>query len=194
MRIFSTYIHQNNNEVMADNLYEDSLNILDKVKEDNKRYENGKTTFYHEKQEINLEVRWCHLKDYILTEAHKYLRFLKSNDYKLKIHQIWLSEMNKGGNHPLHVHVGSILSGTFYIHVPENSGQIEFQRHEWMSDPFERIKFTEYNEYNADIWKFEPKKGDLYIWKSDLPHLVEKNNSDSRISVSFNIGIDNERT
>ena len=187
-RLFSTTVHQSNNTEMADKLYEDSIEILSKIDIDEVKYKNGKTTYF-EYTKLEDYSSYKNLMIYILDETKKYLNDLKVIDIPVKITSIWLSEMNKGGSHTLHNHAGSILSGTFYINVPENSGPICFQRHEWMSDPFLQLKFSEYSEVNINMLRYNPKKGDILIWKSDLPHTVLENNSDSRLAVSFNIGI-----
>ena len=185
MNVFSTYIHKSNNIQLADSLYDECKNILNNTNSHND-YENGKTTYF----DMNLKLN-NNFFMFIMQEAEKYLEHIKSKKYNLTLDNVWLSELNNDGEHGLHVHTGSILSGTFYVHTPEGSGNLCFSRHEWASDPFSLLEFKEYNQYNSLQWNFTPNKGDLYIWKSDLPHRVTRNKNDSRITISFNIGVEN---
>ena len=64
------------------------------------------------------------------------------------------------------------------------------------------FNYEQYNQYNSSEWRFPAEKGGIIIWKSDLPHSVDLNMSESRIAISFNlkiytnenVGVDNERT
>jgi uncharacterized protein (TIGR02466 family) len=97
--------------------------------------------------------------------------------------------MYKYGSHGQHGHPGSQLSGTFYVHVEPNSADIILCRHECLGDPLAHYDYSEYNNYNSNEWRIPAEKGNILIWKSDLPHFVETNESDSRIAISFNLGI-----
>ena len=49
------------------------------------------------------------------------------------------------------------------------------------------IKSKTYNQFNSLVWRFPSKPGLLLLWKSNLLHSVDYNNSDKRIAISFNI-------
>ena len=189
--LFTTGIHKANNSELADSLYDACKKALDEISNDDE-YENGKTTFFN----LNVIKKYKEFDafyNFINEELNKYIENLNidKTNLNLKFKGVWVSEMYKHGNHGLHVHTnGSIFSGNFYVYAPENSGELSFNRHEWMSDPWSLIKFTKHDKYNSVEWNFKPVKGDLYIWKSDLPHRVKNNKNDSRIAISFNIGFD----
>jgi len=189
MDIFITKIHRANNKKLADELYLPCKQVL-KDCDFHDTYKNGKTTFFNNKILENNED-FGKLYKYISSQIFLYISDLDvdKKDLELNIKGSWVSEMYQNGDHGMHVHTNeSLLSGNFYIHTPENSGKLVFSRHEWMSDPFCLLRFNNPNSSNSIEWSFTPKKGDLYIWKSDLPHRVETNKNYSRIAISFNVG------
>ena len=191
MDLFTTKIHKSNNEKLADELYHPCKKILESCDE-NELYTDGKTTFFSHTI-LDDNKNFFKFYNYISTEVFNYLTDLDvdKTNLKLKINNSWVSEMYYNGYHGMHVHThGNVLSGNFYIHAPHGSGDLIFTRHEWMSDQTSSLKINSYNKYNSKEWSFTPNKGDLYIWKCDLPHRVDKNKNNSRIAISFNIGFD----
>jgi len=102
--------------------------------------------------------------------------------------QIWVNINKKGDYNGRHAHTSTsvILSGTYYVSVPENSGGIRFwdPRGVYMASMPDHIEF-----HGGCTWhKLEPKTGMLLFFPSWLEHDVEPNMSDQdRISISFNI-------
>ena len=100
---------------------------------------------------------------------------------------IFASEMHKGDTHRIHTHQNAILSGVFYLSVPENSADINFY------DPRPFRKFVSYpvvqqTEATWESVRFSPTKGLLLIWESWIEHEVPVNNSDDgRITLVFNM-------
>ena len=191
MDLFVTKIHRSTNEELADKLYLPCKSILESC-EEHEGFMNGKTTFFSQNM-LDDKRNFHEFYEYISKQILEYLTDLNidKTNLELKIKNSWVSEMYYGGHHGLHVHThNSILSGNFYIHAPHGSGNLVFVRHEWMSDPMTLLEVNNYDKYNSKEWSFVPKKGDLYLWKSDLPHKVSKNNNDSRIAISFNVGFD----
>lgn len=90
-----------------------------------------------------------------------------------------------------------IWSGTYYVKVPENSGNLFFTKHN--PDAFTDIKSTKIpsvflkNEFNKNlqtIREITPEEGRVYFWLSDMWHGVTENKSQNdRLSISFNIGL-----
>ena len=189
MDLFTTKIHRSSNEKLADKLYLPCKSILESCNEHD-LYTNGKTTFFSQTI-LDDKENFGEFYEYISKEVFSYLTDLNidKTKLKLKINNSWVSEMYYNGYHGMHVHTHkSIFSGNFYIHTPHGSGDLTFSRHEWMSDPISLLRVNSYDKYNSKEWSFTPKKGDLYIWKCDLPHRVDKNKNNSRIAISFNIG------
>ena len=94
----------------------------------------------------------------------------------------------------------SIISGTFYVRVPENSGDLTFHagREDYAQMAYEpaQVRIPEMffksqkNMHVRPVYRVKPQEGDLLFWFSDLMHGVEQNKSDeNRISISFNLGL-----
>ena len=96
----------------------------------------------------------------------------------------WVNKNPKGTYHNLHKHPNSVLSGVYYIDVPENSSGLTFH------DPRERhlrLKPSVENEFTATQAVVGVSSGDLLLFPSDIYHEVTKNEADGmRISLAFN--------
>ena len=99
------------------------------------------------------------------------------------ISSMWLNVQGTNGFNHTHVHSGGWYSGVFYLKCCEKSGNITF------TDPRPGAEMSLYHQFtNGEIQTISPKPGDLILFPSWLPHLVEPNYSnDDRISVAFNI-------
>jgi len=94
----------------------------------------------------------------------------------------------------------SVLSGTFYVNVPTDSGELVFHsgREDYAQMPNEAsiVRIPEIffkntkNMHIRPVYRVIPNDGDLLLWFSDVIHGVEVNKSDeNRISISFNLGL-----
>lgn len=191
MNIFSTYIQIDKDKNVANNLLNTCKKILSDTPYDEK-YEYGKTTFFNKFNLDKYNKEFKPLYDLIMKNAFQYCKNMKiKNVSNITLNAIWISEMKKFGHHKVHVHNRySELSGNFYVHTDINSSDIIFYRHEYLSDPLSSFEYEEYNEYNSNEFRVPVEKGKILIWKSDLPHSVDLNKSNSRISISFNLGIE----
>jgi uncharacterized protein (TIGR02466 family) len=107
---------------------------------------------------------------------------LQLADFQL---QSWVNMHDRGGFNFLHVHEGCLLSGCFYLKVPQHSGHLVFRdpRAGVVHGP---IKGGVPNGY-ADI-HLTPDAGLLVLFPSWMEHYVEPHGSDEpRISISFNV-------
>jgi uncharacterized protein (TIGR02466 family) len=96
-----------------------------------------------------------------------------------------------GGAHPPHSHPESILSGCFYLKVPENSSPIIF------NDPRSYRKYIQYPPvFGLDRSRYSllpeyvvnPSEGLLLVWPSWLEHQVPPSSiNEERIVVAFNM-------
>lgn len=107
---------------------------------------------------------------------------------ELEIHNIWMNINYPGGYNHLHHHVGSVLSGVYYVNAEPQQGNIQFER----SDNAEyhiptNVAQTTY--YTSTRATYAAKTGALYVFPGWLKHSVQGNRSNAdRISVSFNYG------
>jgi uncharacterized protein (TIGR02466 family) len=100
---------------------------------------------------------------------------------KPRLDSLWVNLLKSGGHHSGHIHPHSIISGTFYVEVPRNSGAIRFE------DP--RLPLMMAAPPRADSFvTVEPRPGLLLMWESWLRHevLPGGGGKGERLSVSFN--------
>ena len=82
------------------------------------------------------------------------------------ITDVWTNVNLPHGYNRKHTHIGANIAGCFYLKVPANSGDIEFETGE----------------------RFTPTAGDIFWWDASIPHWVHENESDEvRYSIAFNI-------
>jgi uncharacterized protein (TIGR02466 family) len=98
--------------------------------------------------------------------------------------QSWVNLHDRGGFNFLHMHEGSLLSGSFYLEVPAGSGALTFR------DPrpgvlHSMIKGSVPNGH-ADI-HLTPSTGLLVLFPCWMEHYVEPHEGDEpRICIAFN--------
>ncbi len=100
---------------------------------------------------------------------------------------IWVNVMPEGGSHTSHIHTNSVISGTYYVSVPQGAGPIVYEdpRHALMMAAPQRLA-TAPREMKSHISE-TPEAGTVLMWESWLRHEVPLNKADGlRISVSFN--------
>lgn len=106
---------------------------------------------------------------------------------KPKLDSLWVNVMKPGGSHSGHLHPHSIISGTFYVVVPEGAGAIKFEDPRLamlMAAPPRREAAPEALRPFVYI---EPKPGMVLLWESWLRHEVLPSTAKAeRVSVSFN--------
>ncbi len=106
---------------------------------------------------------------------------------RLKLDNIWVNILDPGGSHSGHIHPHCVISGTYYVAVPDGASAIRFE------DPRLPLMMAAPAPHedallaNQRFVYFAPKAGDLLMWESWLRHEVPPNRAASpRISVSFN--------
>jgi uncharacterized protein (TIGR02466 family) len=108
---------------------------------------------------------------------------------ELKLSSYWFSINTFGDYTSLHNHRDSILSGVFYIDIPdENMGNINFERSDDAS--YHLPPLETYNNFTGEKASYEPQTGRVLIFPSWLKHSVDGCRSKkNRIAVSFNYGV-----
>ena len=106
---------------------------------------------------------------------------------KPRLDSLWVNLLNSGGHHSGHIHPHSIISGTFYVEVPANSGAIRFEDPRlplMMSAPARRKDAADDLQQFATV---EPRPGLLLLWESWLRHeVLPGTGRGERLSISFN--------
>jgi len=108
---------------------------------------------------------------------------------ELRLKNFWYNVNNYGDYNTLHNHRGSVLSGVFYIDVPdENMGKINFERSDDIS--YYLPPLDKYNNVTGERASYSPDTGKLLIFPSWTKHSVDGSRSkQQRISMSFNYGV-----
>ena len=122
--------------------------------------------------------------------------FAKASDMdlgkrRLVADSVWINVLEPGGYHASHIHPHSVVSGTFYVEVPDGASAIRFEDPRlamMMAAPPRRARAA------RDAMSFvsvAPKPGTLLLWESWLRHEVPLNAAKTeRISISFNYRLD----
>ena len=132
------------------------------------------------------------LKAFLDSEAEAYARDLHwdMQDQVLELNGLWVNILGESGSHSGHIHPGSVISGTYYVTIPEGAGQLKFE------DP--RLAFMmaapqpedDAPEAARRFVYVTPTQGHAMFWESWLRHEVMPNRSDiPRLSISFNYAI-----
>jgi uncharacterized protein (TIGR02466 family) len=132
------------------------------------------------------------LKAFLDSEAEAYARDLHwdMQDQSLELNGLWVNILGESGSHSGHIHPGSVISGTYYVTIPEGAGQLKFE------DP--RLAFMmaapqpedDAPEAARRFVYVTPTQGHAMFWESWLRHEVMPNRSDiPRLSISFNYAV-----
>jgi len=119
-------------------------------------------------RKYQLEVCGMNLQDFYITDS-------------------WIARTPPGGKHIIHNHPNSILSGTFYINVPQDSALLFYTEVEMFKTFKFWFDYSKETDYNRTITRVPVKTSDIVIFPSWLNHGVELNNSNQeRIVIGFN--------
>ncbi|MEO1251840.1 MAG: TIGR02466 family protein [Pseudomonadota bacterium] len=109
------------------------------------------------------------------------------DNFELVIKEMWLNKNGPGDFNKAHIHPNAILSGAYYVRVPDGAGNIEFY------DPVPARLMNVYpvkkqKRINAQAAAYKAAEGLLLIFPSWLQHAVQPNRADAaRVSISFNV-------
>jgi uncharacterized protein (TIGR02466 family) len=100
---------------------------------------------------------------------------------------MWVNVTPEGGSHTSHIHTNAVISGTYYVAVPEGAGPIVFEDPRLamlMAAPPRKASAP--RQFRTQVSE-TPMAGTLLLWESWLRHEVPLNRAQgNRISVSFN--------
>lgn len=110
--------------------------------------------------------------------------------FSLVLDALWVNILGEDGHHSGHIHPGSVISGTYYVSVPDGSGRIKFEDPRlglMMAAP--QLLDTAPEDARRFIY-IQPEAGTCLLWESWLRHEVMTSQSEeARISISFNYGL-----
>jgi uncharacterized protein (TIGR02466 family) len=146
-----------------------------------KNYVNGYTSYGSISQLHQQFSVFDILKKSLDREVKKFSQKLgmKFNTGSLELSAIWVNVMPKGCYHAFHAHPLSVISGTYYVSVDQESSPLRVEDPRaslFMACPPKKIQID-----------LQPKNGDVILFESWLKHEVPPHQSnEERISVSFN--------
>ena len=84
------------------------------------------------------------------------------------------------------LNIALLLSGVFYLNMPEGSSPIQFyDPRPWRDTRVMPVKRE--TENNISSFNFNPSAGDFIMWESWLHHEVIPNKSNDRVTLVFNL-------
>jgi uncharacterized protein (TIGR02466 family) len=99
---------------------------------------------------------------------------------KPRLDSLWANLLKSGGHHSGHIHPHSLISGTFYVEVPQGSGAIRFE------DPRLPLMMAAPPREGTFV-TVQPRPGLLLMWESWLRHeVLPGTGKGERLSISFN--------
>lgn len=108
---------------------------------------------------------------------------------ELQIYNLWINiNSGNGSYNDLHHHIGSVLSGVYYVDAAPDQGNIDFERSDNAEYHLpERVEKATY--FTSSKATYAAKTNALYVFPSWLKHKVQGNFSKKdRISIAFNYG------
>ena len=128
---------------------------------------------------------------YMLKTLKQFYKYKKP--FTINFDDPWLNVNRENHFNKTHTHAGSDLSITYYCEVPTNSGRIVFEN-PVLHQRTTMIWYEKHDMWNSELIQLAPRKYDLIIFPSYLPHFVEPNKSNQpRISLACNVQIRNDK-
>ena len=129
------------------------------------------------------------LKDILDSHVANFVQKLDFDldDRDIVLEDMWINILNEGGSHGSHIHPHSVISGTTYVSIPKEAGEIRFEdpRLQFMmsAPPRKKDARPELKTFHSH----HPVAGEVLLWESWLRHEVRQNGSKGeRVSISFN--------
>jgi uncharacterized protein (TIGR02466 family) len=98
--------------------------------------------------------------------------------------QAWVNLHDPGSFNAMHVHCNVLLSGTYYLKVPEGAGPIRFR------DPRPGVVLSPFVDGGINTCRdqlIQPKEGQLVVFPNWLDHAVDVHEGvEPRISIAMN--------
>jgi uncharacterized protein (TIGR02466 family) len=122
-------------------------------------------------------------------------KFARAVDFDLKgrrlaLDSLWINILNQGGIHSGHIHPHAVISGTYYVTVPDRASAIKFEDPRLPLMMAAPPRHEKARTHNRSFVTLAPKSGTLLLWESWLRHEVPMNRGrGERISISFNYSL-----
>jgi len=103
-----------------------------------------------------------------------YLKWNKTQDYKIDISSVWVNEMKAGDYNPVHIHQGKLytgLSSVMILKLPKDMGPEIARPDEPMNGQLQFMGSASGQFVKSD-YSPEMKIGDFYVFPYDIRHVV----------------------
>ena len=152
-----------------------------------KNYPNGFTSYASANQMHLASPTFAELESKIKKHLQKYIRSLELQTAAkhLRMSTCWVNIMPQGAFHTSHNHPQSLISGTYYVQMPEGSSAIKFEDPRY---PLFMYRCAVKPQAQQHVYhSLDAVPGDLILFESWLRHEVPLNSTKKpRISISFN--------
>lgn len=182
------YFENPNHKKIEKELTKVCLSVHKNTKSGGKNWVSSKTFNTLQTHNLHTDKRFHDLNIWVFDKLREYSNYMKyKNDYKCDTS--WMSVYKKYDYQEFHTHSLNSLSAVYFLKSnPKKSSKIIFKVSE---DPFiNEPTPTEYNQDNSSVALYEAVPGRLLIFKSNLPHCVERSEeNNTRISLAYNFNI-----
>jgi len=154
------------------------------IQSQDKRNNMGNTTSQDHNILDRPEMAW--VREFVQKSVDEYFAtvYAPMNPTRLRITQSWCNYTEPGQFHHKHAHPNSFISGVLYPQADRDTDKIYFYR-----DGYQQLKTPteQWNHYNSESWWMEAYTGRMFVFPSNLTHMVETvQGRNTRISLSFN--------
>jgi uncharacterized protein (TIGR02466 family) len=128
------------------------------------------------------------LIDDCVQEVYNYSR--EYGEFEIHLQDCWINIAEQGNYQEYHIHPSRHFSLVYYVKVPKNCGRIMFKS---FSSDFDMYPLPYPNKNLSPNFKtiyYPPEESRILIFRSNLQHMVEANNSsEDRISIAMNFWV-----
>jgi len=131
------------------------------------------------------------LRTEISTHLKKYLKHLKFNA-SIELDNFWINFHEYKDYTEPHIHPFSIISGVYFVKIPENCGNLIFYHPaEDIMCASIREEYVDNSMSNSPVCVMKPEENQFVLFPSFYKHSVgiNKNKQEKRISIAFNANI-----
>jgi hypothetical protein len=123
-----------------------------------------------------------------------YLKWNKTQEYKMNINSIWVNEMKAGDYNPVHIHRGELftgLSSVMILKLPKDMGP-ELARPDQPMNGQLQILGNVAGQFVKSDYSPQMKIGDFYVFPYDIRHVVYPftNKKEKRRTLVCNIDVE----
>jgi len=143
------------------------------------------TSTYTKEMNILEHSDFSLLKSVITSEVKAFTKQVGIDMSNMKLGRSWFNIQKRGSTVMQHNHRLSVISGAFYIYADKDAAPITFAN-PLMAHKMHEPTIGGSTDYDIEFFNVPAETGKLVLFPSWLEHYVGYNNSDMRVTVSFN--------